>query len=56
MKQIELEAVLSELEKQMGIDGLRDELAEYFETAGTGGRKQLQTLSDNAVRNLYVCK
>lgn len=52
----ELEATLPVLIREMGVEGLREELTEYFETAGTGGRKQLQTLSDNAVRNLYVCK
>lgn len=54
MKKKELEARLPVLIREMGIVGLRDELAEYFETAGAGGREQLQALSDNAVRDLYV--
>ena len=54
MKKNEMEAILSALICEMGIDGLRDELAEYFETAGAGGREQLHKLSDEAVRERYV--
>ena len=54
MRKQELNALLPELEREMGIDGLRDELAEYCETAGAGSREQLQKLSDDAVRELYV--
>ena len=54
VKKNEMEAKLPALIREMGIEGLRDELAEYFETAGAGGREQLQKLSGNAVRDLYV--
>ena len=54
MKRKELEAALPALIREMGIDGLREELTEYYETAGAGGREQQQALSDNAVRDLYV--
>lgn len=49
-----MEAKLPVLIREMGIVGLRNELAEYFETAGAGGREQLQKLSGDAVRDLYV--
>lgn len=54
MKRKELEAALPALIREMGIHGLKDELTEYYETAGAGGREQLQKLFDDAVRDLYV--
>ena len=40
MKKNEMEAKLPALIREMGIEGLRDELTEYFESAGAGGREQ----------------
>ena len=54
MKKEELRKKMPGLVDDMGIEGIRDELAEYFETAGAGGRDRLAGLSDEAIQALYV--
>ena len=53
MKKQELRLRLPEIVQKIGTDGLREELAEYFETAGQSAA-ELDKLSDIELQELYV--
>ena len=53
MKKQELRLRLPEIVQKIGTDGLREELAEYFETAGQSAA-ELDKLSDIELQELYA--